>query len=149
MSKIYLQCVLIIPFVLFSLMGHAQDRPNQQKIKALKIAFFTERLELSPEEASVFWPIYNKYEQEKERLRNMEIREVRSRIAAANSFSESEAKQILNRYIAIEEEQEELDKNFYREMAASLSASKTLQLFRAELEFRRRLLKEFRKRQGN
>ena len=79
----------------------------------------------------------------------MEIKEVRNRIAATNSFSESQAKEILNRYIAIEEEQEELDKNFYREMETSLSASKTLQLFRAEHEFRRRLLKEFRKRQGN
>ena len=149
MSKSYLHWVLIIPFMLFSLTGQSQDNPNQQKIKALKIAFFTERLELSPEEASVFWPIYNKYEQEKERLRNMEIKEVRNRIAATNSFSESQAKEILNRYIAIEEEQEELDKNFYREMETSLSASKTLQLFRAEHEFRRRLLKEFRKRQGN
>ena len=40
------------------------QRPNRQPgggLQALKIAFITKRLNLSPEEAEKFWPIYNRY----------------------------------------------------------------------------------------
>lgn len=127
----------------------AQQEGNKEKIKALKIAFFTERIELSSEEAAVFWPLYNEYESKREALREQERQEVRDRIGATDNFDEQEAKTILSRYLELEEQQEELDKQFYRELAAKLSAAKVLRLFRAEHEFRRRLLREYRKRSGN
>ena len=37
----------------------------QQKIKSEKIAFLTSAMNLSPEEAQIFWPVYNKAEAEK------------------------------------------------------------------------------------
>lgn len=126
----------------------AQDAESREKIKALQVAFFTERLELSPAEAKVFWPLYNEYEKEKEVLRNREREEIRNRIASDNAFSEAEAQAILDRYLQLEREQEDLDNRFYRKLASTLSASKTLKLFRAEHDFRRRLLREYRKRGG-
>ena len=46
---------------LFSVTAKAQDG---EKIKALKIAFITQKLQLTPEEAQKFWPIYDQYERE-------------------------------------------------------------------------------------
>lgn len=43
---------------------------NGEKIKALKIAFITQRLQLTPEEAQKFWPIYDQYDNE---LRNIQL----------------------------------------------------------------------------
>ena len=40
------------------------DEPKAEKIEALKIAFITQKLELSPDEAQKFWPVYNQYENE-------------------------------------------------------------------------------------
>ena len=37
----------------------------QDRMKAHKIAFLTDRMELTSDEASVFWPVYNKAEQER------------------------------------------------------------------------------------
>ena len=37
------------------------DNPKMQNIEALKIAFISRQLELTPDEAQVFWPVYNQY----------------------------------------------------------------------------------------
>lgn len=118
----------------------AQQAPNQQRIKTIKIAFLTERLSLSSDEAELFWPLYNEYEAEKQRLKNLEKREIHQALRDRQDFSESEARNLLERYLALEEEQEELDKAFIKEMSKTLSAAKTLKLFKAEADFKRQLL---------
>ena len=42
-----------------------QDRKEQ--IKAQKVAYLTNRLQLTPREAEIFWPLYNEYEQKIEK----------------------------------------------------------------------------------
>ena len=141
--------VLFLISLLFtgsSIMG--QHRENSEQIKTLKIAFFTEKLELTPEEASVFWPIYNSHENAKEELRAEQRKEIRDRFETLESLSEAEAKSALERYLKLEEKEEELDKAYYKKIAKEFSAVRTLKLFQAEQEFRRRLLQEYRKRKG-
>ena len=148
-TKMKTTYMLAVAVSLLFLSGlRAQEQERQEKIKALKIAFFTERIGLSSDEAEVFWPLYNEYEAKRESLRQQERREVRERIAEKENFSEAEANGILNRYLEIEEAEEELDQTFYRELSQRLSAAKVLKLFRAEHEFRRRLLREYRNRGG-
>ena len=149
MSKRFLIGTVLACSLLAPAMGRAQDGESREKIKSLKIAFFTERLGLSTEEASVFWPIYNTYESEKEALLNTQRKEVFSRIPDVGSLSGQEAGRILNRYLEIEEEEEELDKRFYLKLAETFSAKHALMLHQAEHEFRKRLLREYRKRRDN
>ena len=60
---------LLILFVLFvSCSGiKAQDPGNDtraEKIQTLKIAFISQKLQLTTDEAEKFWPIYNQYDNE-------------------------------------------------------------------------------------
>ena len=50
----------IVFIISFSILSFSQG--NRDKIKTLKIAFITEKLDLSEQEAQKFWPIYNKYD---------------------------------------------------------------------------------------
>lgn len=59
---------LVLLMVLFSTFSFAQDRSKREKIKTLKVAFITERLNLSTNEAQSFWPLYNDYEEKRESL---------------------------------------------------------------------------------
>ena len=145
----YTTSLLVLISLLFtgsSIMG--QRRENNEQIKALKIAFFTEKLELTSEEASVFWPIYNAHENATEELREEQRKEFQDRFERLESLSEAEAKSTLERYLKLEEKEEELDKAYYKKIAKEFSAVRTLKLFQAEQEFRRRLLQEYRKRKG-
>ena len=53
--------LLLVSFTVSFLIGVAQ---NGNRLEALKIAYITKRLDLSPEEAQKFWPIYNQYAEE-------------------------------------------------------------------------------------
>ena len=148
MNKTLLYSLLLL--FTFS-MGNAafgQDQEKREKIKTLKIAFFTERLNLTPEEASVFWPLYNEHESAKESLRDSQREQLSARFNNLDEISEAEAQQALQQYLSMEEQEEELDKAFYLKIAEEFSAVRTLKLFQAEREFRRRLLQEYRKRRG-
>src|SRR4249919_3559348 len=51
-------------FLLFAcllMIGIKMQAQNGNRLEALKIAYITNKLNLSPEEAQKFWPIYNQY----------------------------------------------------------------------------------------
>src|SRR5687768_2333056 len=50
----------------------APPAPPMERMESMKIAFITNKLNLTPEEAKVFWPLYDKFEDEKKALRNDE-----------------------------------------------------------------------------
>ncbi|MGB5315862.1 MAG: hypothetical protein WBN56_07660 [Robiginitalea sp.] len=149
MNKCTTSLLLLLSFLLTGSSVIGQHQENSEQIKTLKIAFFTEKLELTPEEASVFWPIYNAHENAKEALRAEQRKEIRDRFETLESLSETEAKNALARYLELEEKEEELDKAYYKRISNEFSAVRTLKLFQAEQEFRRRLLQEYRKRKGS
>jgi hypothetical protein len=57
------QLFILTFFIMLLLQTRAQDENDQPggRIEALKIAYLTKKLTLSPEEAQKFWPIYNNY----------------------------------------------------------------------------------------
>src|SRR5690242_20753596 len=54
--------------------GFAQDGKDnapgdkQRKVETLKIAYLSQQLDLSREEAQQFWPVYNRYQEETRQL---------------------------------------------------------------------------------
>jgi len=75
--------LLLISFAFSFLIGLAQ---NGNRLEALKIAYITKRLDLSPEEAQKFWPIYNQYAEELKRARQDAIRNNKSEIELDESL---------------------------------------------------------------
>src|SRR6187455_2384693 len=49
--------------------GNHSQRPSREQVETMKIGFLTQRLNLTSEEAKVFWPVYTKYQDELETLR--------------------------------------------------------------------------------
>jgi len=101
--------IFSVLFVGLTLNLQAQQRPNNfknnDKIKALKTAFITEALDLSPKEAEKFWPIYNIYDKKIMELRYKKMRYLRSKIRnkeTFNSLSEKDAENLLNNFLAVE-----------------------------------------------
>jgi hypothetical protein len=62
---------LIAIFGSFSfVMAQNNNSQRGEKIKALKIAFITQKLQLTSAEAEKFWPVYNQYDNEIRQLRS-------------------------------------------------------------------------------
>jgi hypothetical protein len=113
----------MLSFAAFAQNGGGKQAPGQ-KIEALKIAYITSKLNLSPEEAQKFWPIYNKYSDE--------LRKVRQ-----------EGRQNKTPELEIEEKILAIRKKYNGEFSKVLPAEKVNAFFRAEKEFGNKLREEW------
>lgn len=139
MKKIFL--LLIITFCVSSF---AQDNNRRERIKALKIAFITERLQLTETEAQKFWPVYNTFETENHKVRKETIGNFRN--LDFESMTETEANQRLEEWMSTEERKHKLRQNFVRDLLNVLPAKKIIILKATEDAFNRRMMEQFKKR---
>lgn len=131
MKPLQLTLVLLI----FSIAGFAQlQRPGNQearanelkKIQAMEMAFITKELNLSPDEAQKFWPVFNQY-------RN-ELRTV---------ASENKQKDHLER----QQKMLDLRKKYREDFSKVMNQDRANKVFGAEDEFKSLVRREFQKRQ--
>lgn len=139
--------ILLTLLLLMAFWGaKAQDRPDWDKIASLKIAFLTERLELTTTEAQNFWPIYNEYEAKKTEFHKREHRDIKGKIKNPATLSDTEAITLLNQIIKLEEEKQRAEKAYLEKVAKNISPQKTIELLRSENDFKRRLIKQFQEK---
>lgn len=136
--------LLFLCFGIF--LGFAQKRQSKEKIKKLKIAYFTENLNFTEEEAQQFWPIYNAYDDKNFELRVVGQNKIKRELKNMEDMSEAQAAELLNRFETIEKQIHENNMDLVKKLKTFLSAKKIILLKKAERDFNRKLMKEFRKR---
>jgi Skp family chaperone for outer membrane proteins len=136
-----LKLLLLTLFVSASVFA---QRPDREKIKALKIAHITEQVDLTKDEAQKFWPIYNANEEAEHKLR-VKSGERRKKIDP-KELTESEAKELLLNMISIEKEKVALRSKMLNDLLEILPAKKIVALVQAEKSFRSKMLQEFKSR---
>ncbi|MGB5236735.1 MAG: hypothetical protein WBN59_03810, partial [Flavobacteriaceae bacterium] len=105
-----------------------QGGPGREKIKTLKVAFITERLGLTSDEAQAFWPVYNQHEKEIQRIRRMERVEIKANLMDMDLLTQSEANELLNQLMELEKTKQDLNIAFLEKMSTVISPKKTLLL---------------------
>ncbi|PWK17885.1 sensor of ECF-type sigma factor [Xanthomarina spongicola] len=136
--------ILITLFALVVSLTTYSQNDKHEKIKTLKIAYITEALDLTTPEAEKFWPIYNTYENEQDKLRS-EIHEKRKNIDF-ETLTESDAKKIIDDMEALAKTRYELNRNYMSELKSVLTSKKIIKLREAEESFKRKMFEEYRKR---
>lgn len=120
--------LLLTLFLFTAIIQVSQAQQNRdEKIQALKIAFLTERLQLTSAEAQQFWPVYNSYENE--------VRKIR-KISSDGDVLENEEKLL------------QIRKKYSASFEKILGKEKTNTLFKAERDFRNILIKRLKNRGG-
>lgn len=119
---------LLLFFTLCSfLLVNAQKRGGGEKIQALKIAFITQKLTLTTDEAQKFWPIYNQYDNEVQNLKKNNNGDVIER-----------DEKLLN-----------IRKKYKVQFEKIIGADRTNNLYNVEAEFRNVLIKQLKNRRNN
>ena len=119
-----------LPILIICLALSADTQPigkKAERIEALKIAFITQRLELIPEEAQRFWPIYYSYE-----------KDLKQQIIANKGGD----------VIDNEERMLNIRKRYKSEFIRVIGQAKMQKLFTAEKDFRSLLLRKLRNPQN-
>ncbi|NND15764.1 MAG: hypothetical protein HKN89_05525 [Eudoraea sp.] len=146
MMKNRVKIGVLVLFMLVGMFAFAQNRPGRERIKSLKVAFITERLNLTSQEAQVFWPLYNEHEENIEAIKRKERVDVLSKLQDFEYLTEGEAESLLDKLLDLEAEKHRLHIGYLERMSEVISAKKSFMLIRAEEDFKKRLLKEIQKR---
>ena len=144
--KLYI--ILPVFWLMATVATNAQSKQDWDKIKSYKIAFITERLNLSPKEAQEFWPIYNEYEAQKIAIHRQEHSEIKKKIKNLETLSSKEASDLLKQMEKLEDEKYKARKAYVEKVSNTISATKTIILLRSEEEFKRQLIKQYRHKRG-
>ena len=137
--------ILTFGFLLLGLGVIAQ--PNRDQIRSLKVAFITERLNLTPKEAQEFWPVYNAYDDLMVKIKFEELRGIRRAIKKnAETLDDVEAKILLDNLVHAENKLHEQKVGLIINLKKVISPQKILLLKIAEEDFNRKLFEQFRKK---
>jgi len=108
-----------------------------QRMRSEKIAFLTAEMNLTPEEAQVFWPVYNKA-QEEEMAANKASRDAFMSLEKGTSskLGEKEIEKLVAAYIDADAARVAVAKKYLPEFQKVLPAVKVAKLYLAEERFR-------------
>ncbi|SDX10464.1 hypothetical protein [Aequorivita viscosa] len=139
---------LIFIFLLVSAAVYSQEN-KYEKIKALKTAYITEQLALTPSEAEKFWPVYNKFDEKFHDLRHKKYDDVYKKLhSGIENLTDEEANKLIDDYLSMESNKLEMRKEKIAALRKVLSPKKIIGLRKAEDDFKRELLTRYRHGQG-
>ncbi|MGQ7870828.1 hypothetical protein [Sunxiuqinia sp. sy24] len=118
-----------------------------QKIRAEKIAFLTTKLELTPDEAQKFWPVYNEFEEKRFDIHMQRRHMERQTMDELEGLNENELKKISNDFIGLFQKEADLMKEYNDKFFKALPAKKVVKFYDMENDFRSHMLKEYRQKQ--
>ncbi len=134
---------LIMLLLLAANLLHAQT--TEEKIKAARIGLITQRLNLTPEQAQRFWPIFNEFDAKKQGL-NRELEQARSGYNFSN-MSDQKANELIELSLQRKADELALEKEYLNKLRDVVTPVQVLKLIKAEQDFKNELLKRLRQRQ--
>jgi hypothetical protein len=121
-----------------------QDPKAQEKINNLRIAYLTEKLGLSSDQAEKFWPVYREFSQERMKLRN-EIKEAQRGIDPNNPDPKKQ-QELIDLSLKVKQREVDLEKDYSGRLLKVISAQQVLNLRKAEQEFRAMMINQIQQR---
>ncbi len=127
---------IITAFLLMIVVGlNAQNTPRE-KVESMRIAFLTNRLDLTPDESRQFWPIYNNYRHDLSRLRR----------SFYPNDDGTDPHLDADRQLEFEQKKLDLKKQYKPQLEQVLGKAKLNKLVSAEEDFKRLLMQTMRNR---
>jgi len=124
----------------------AQQPDLRSQIESIKIGFISNKLQLTPDEAKRFWPVYDRFNADMEKTRKSMRNLVRDEMTDLQKLNESEAEKVLTDLINFKVQEAELTKKYAAEFKKVIPATKVLLLYRAEQDFKVELLRRLKDR---
>lgn len=135
--KFKLKYIFALYIVLLAVSSFAQHG-KQDKVEALKVSFITQKINLSPQEAQSFWPVYNEYSDKIKFAR----RNFRTQYGNATEFkTDKDADDYLSAELKLKQAELELHKEYFEKFKKLIGAKKTALLRLAEEEFKKEIIK--------
>ena len=87
-SLSFLTLLFMVPMLALAQTPQSQKELREDRMQALRVAFFVEELSLTPEESALFWPAWNE-EEEKLKAHGDAVRAIETQLKSTESDEEA------------------------------------------------------------
>lgn len=132
--------IVIITFIstlLFQASLATAQHKGGEEVRAVKISYITDMMKLSANQATQFWPVYNRYD--------AEMRAVRKGKHHLLNEKGKTAEEIIDERQQLDERELSIKSKYKEEFLKIVSASQLNQMYAAEARFRQYLLDRMKK----
>jgi hypothetical protein len=123
------------------------DPKAQEKINNLRIAYLTDKLGLTTEQAEKFWPLYREFAQERRHARS-ELVQKQKEIDQKNPDPKKQ-QEVVEVSLKVKQRVLDLEKDYSSRMLKVITAQQLINLRKAEVEFRDMLINQLQQRRLN
>jgi hypothetical protein len=134
--------ILILVIMTFSFStGFGQGKTSFERIKALKMAYISEKIDLTDEEETIFWEVYDEYELKIYKECRKKLKEIRKKYSKnIDSLTKEEAINVLEKVYKIEHLAVDFEEERDKTLLINLSPKKILKIHLAEYHFNREMV---------
>ncbi|WP_341834431.1 hypothetical protein WJU16_15695 [Chitinophaga pollutisoli] len=138
--------IFMLPAISLPAQKAPQEKPasKEDKVKSLEILYISRELDLTPEEAQKFWPVYKRYSEEVNQL--IAERRKKNKELKSNPRTDALASEALDKELGFEKRMVDIKTRYKQEFLKVLPAAKVTQLYRAEREFRSMMIRQLKER---
>ena len=122
----------------------ARSGKVQEKIKNLRIAYISDKLGLTPDQAEKFWPVYREFSDQRKEIRK-EMIEARKQIKTDNP-DQAKQEELVKLGLTLKQRELDLEKTYSERLLRVISAQQILNLRKAEGDFQRIVLEQVQQR---
>lgn len=113
----------------------------RERLQSMRIAYLSEAMQLMPEEAQVFWPLYNAREAELRKSRQQAREQLKYLQERRPGMSaETYADSVSSVYLNLWQREVEVRRSFHEQLKKALPPEKLARFYLAELRLLRRAL---------
>ena len=123
---------------LFSIPSFTQNNNSYNNREAVKIAFYTKKMNLSSEESKIFWPIVNEMEKEIKEIKNKNSHgKMIIKDKKPEELTEKELEDILDMKLLISKEILDLKIKYHEKIKEILPINKVAKYYEANKDFKK------------
>jgi hypothetical protein len=139
-----LSIILISLLGINTLLAQTKSSEKEEQVKSQKIAFFTQKLNLTSDEAQRFWPVYNNYWERKNSIIDERKKAMAFCMENIDKLSPKEIERYGDMYINFHKQESDLLIEFNQKFKEVLPPEKVMRLYIADYDFKNYLLRQIR-----
>jgi len=134
--------IVLMVLLIFPVVRTSAQNSNLEKLNAFKIGFFTKRLDLNSAEAEKFWPVYNEYQDQRNKLQLEKALIIRNFNRNESSLNDIQLTEMGDKLIALITRESSLEVEFHKKLKEIFPPAKVIQFYQVENQYKAQLLNE-------
>ena len=139
--------ITVLSFAFSTSLKAQDDYPRgKEKIRAAKVGLITSRLDLSEEQAKIFWVVYDEFDKKRSEIR----KNIRQMTAESRNITTSDDKILsdLKEVLSLKQKEVDLEKEYLSKFLKTINVRQLSELFKTEQLFNQMLVKKLNRAEG-